>query len=164
MILFYLFVQSIIPNWLARLSSSSSNRCFFVSNTMIMKFFSFVFCFFFIETQLENVNEFNRNLNYVNIGQLKQSPIVGVGVGGQVEQVCAYNIDNDSHFHGHQLYCKFQFLVFFPFEIGSNFFLFFAFFNVTFSINKIHFYLIFQPFRLNTNQNKIIHSTTTKTT
>ena len=53
---------------------------------------------------------------------------------------------------------------FFPFEIGSNFFLFFAFFNVTFSINKIHFYLIFQPFRLNTNQNKIIHSTTTKTT
>nr|XP_027199543.1 protein unc-13 homolog B-like isoform X2 [Dermatophagoides pteronyssinus] len=52
------------------------------------------------ETQLDNVNEFNRNLNYVNIGQLEQTTIGG----GQVEQVCAYNIDKDSHFHGHQLY------------------------------------------------------------
>lgn len=73
--------------------------------------FTIFFCFLFLfilETQLDNVNEFNRNLNYVNIGQLEQTTIGGVGVGGgQVEQVCAYNIDKDSHFHGHQLYCKF---------------------------------------------------------
>lgn len=65
---------------------------------MMMMFIIHIYFYFILlltETQLDSVSEFNRKLNYVNVG-LDQ-------------EVCAYNMDNDSHFHGHQLYCKFSF-------------------------------------------------------
>lgn len=45
-----------------------------------------------LEYQIEDVQEFRRNLKYIN---------------NYMEQdMYAWSSDNQSHFHGHQLYCK----------------------------------------------------------